>query len=233
MVKRHLPQAHDHAQLSIAADLAAASLSCDAKQRAAIDRRLAPPDGPPSVSLPVCPPAGCRSRRLAALLPVEADFTDLIDPTCWAALPACDRSHLAGQVLPIARLAIDQVSGGAAQMVEPGYEDVARVPSPYQRAEVMLALGWLTASCSCMRALIASLPDDSVQGLYVRAGIASPTSAQRVEKECMTQRAKERSEAWSVHLKRKAAFRRQFDPGDLFAAFSTSPGQGASPTQPL
>lgn len=215
----------------VADGLATSSLDWAMPSRAVIDRSLAPPQAPFAVTMPPCEKTACKARRQAVV--AESDqadvFTDLIAPACWSAMTEEDRSCLRVQAMPTARLAIDQVSAGLARTVEPGFEDVARVWSPNQRAEVMLALGWLTGTCGCLRALMNSLPDDSLQGVYVRAGSMPQTPDQRAEIEYAKQRQRQRSRAWSAHLKAKAEARRRPPVGDLFGAFDA---RNASKPQP-
>ena len=135
-------------------------------------------------------------------------------------------------VVPVARRAVDRVYEGAARVVDPGVEDVARVASADQRADIMLALGWLAASCVCLRALISSLPDDTPTGLYVRAGATPPTPGQLADAKRARERRRDKSACWSAYLKAKALERRRPPIGDLFAGFDFEAWDGLNRRQP-
>jgi hypothetical protein len=168
--------------------------------------------------MPRCAASTCKARQPAAVSETDPPdvFTDLIDPACWLALTDEDRARLRVQPMPTARFAIDRVVEGMARSVQPSFEDVARVASPDDRAYVLLALGWLAATCGCLQALLNSVPDDTPPGIYVRAGAVPPTSQQRDDDERAERRRRERSAAWSAHLKAMAEARRRPPVGNLF-----------------
>jgi len=238
MAKRITPSRASHSTVcdvhGLADGLATSSLDWAMPSPAVIDQNLAPPGAPFAVVMPPCAEPGCKIRRQAAVTEHEpADyFSDLIAPACWSTLTDEDRHCLHVQAIPTARLAIDRVSEGLARSVEPGLEDVARVSSPELRADVMLALGWLVATCGCLRALMNSLPDDSLPGIYVRAGAELRTPDQRAETEQAEQRRRQLSQDWSVHLKAKAAARRRPPIGDLFGVFGASTAATAAQPAP-
>ncbi|RYG19832.1 MAG: hypothetical protein EON96_02205 [Caulobacteraceae bacterium] len=219
----------DYGAQHIAEGLAISSLNWAMPSPAVINQSLAPPGGPFAVVL-ACDVPDCDARRQAAVTEGgRVDATDVIAPECWSKLSDEDRHCLSVQAMPTARRVIDQVSSGLARSVEPGPEDVAQVASPELRADVMLALGWLVATCGCLRALMNSLPDDSLPGIYVRAGAELQTPGQRTETEQAEQRRRQLSQDWSVHLKAKAAARRRPPIGDLFGAFDASTVAAAKP----
>lgn len=205
---------------NIADQLAASSPAGLGQQYVICDRSLAPPGAPFAVALPRCPDWSCASHSAAVTEGDQADFYgDLLAPGCWLAMADADRQRLLASTLPTARKAIDHVSGGAARIVEPGYEDVARIASADQRAEIMLALRWLIATCLCLQALIESLPDDTLPGLYVRAGLTPPTTEQLADAASAQERMRNRSADLSAYLLGLAEQRRRHIPGDLFADF--------------
>ena len=214
-------------------DQLAASLA-GVSQRVVCDRSIAPPSAPFAVALPPCGAGTCGSRRAAAATETDhpGAFTDLIAPACWSALSAYDRERLSIPAVPVARRAIDRLYEGAARVVDPGVEDVARVASADQRADIMLALGWLAASCVCLRALISSLPDDTPTGLYVRAGATPPTPGQLADDKRARERRRDKSACWSAYLKAKALERRRPPIGDLFAGFDFEAWDGLNRRQP-
>ncbi|KQY75335.1 hypothetical protein [Brevundimonas sp. Root1423] len=235
MAKRIIPSPASHSTVcdvpGLADGLAISSLDWALRSPAVIDQSLAPPGAPFAVVMSPCDHTDCKARRQAIVTedePADA-FTDLIAPEFLSTLTNEDRRCLHVQVMPTARLAIDQVSEGVARTVEPGLEDVARVSSPELRADVMLALGWLVATCGCLRALMNSLPDDSLPGIYVRAGAELQTPGQRAETEQAEQRRRQLSQDWSVHLKAKAEARRRPPIGDLFGMFDASTATTAKP----
>ena len=186
-----------------------------------IDQNLSPPSAPLAVVLPLGDGLGCNELCQPDIFETEAviDITEVIEPEYWSALSEDERRAYVSQPMPIARLAIDQVRSGLVRTVLPSIRDVAAVPSPETRAEIMLALGWLAATCGCLRALMNSLPDDSLPGFYVRAGAELQTPEQLAEVKLDEQRRHQRSQDWSAYLKAKAQQRRHQPAGDLFATF--------------
>lgn len=212
----------------IADQLASASLDCARTPHVFIDRSASPPGAPGKVTLPAW--VSCGSCVLAVQRPAvaiaDADpvvWFDLIPPNCLATMPQTEREQLQGFAsMPTARAGIDVVHGGIARIIQPGLEDVARIPCPYKRVDVMLALGWLEGTCPCIRALMASLPDDLPQAVYVKSGEIPPTRHQLADRARDEQRQRQRSQAWSAHLRAKAEERRRPPIGDLFHEFNTS-----------
>lgn len=210
----------------IADQLASSSLDCAPGPRVLIDRSASPPGATGNVSLPPC--LSCGSCRFAAHRPAAAltdidpgVWFDLITPDSLATMPKAEREQLQGHAsIPMARAGIDVVHGGLARTIQPGFEDVARVQCPYKRVDVMLNLGWLTGVCPCVRALIASLPDDAPQAVYVKAGSTPPTRRQLADRARDEKRQRQRSQAWSAHLRAKAEERRRPPIGDLFHEFN-------------
>lgn len=204
-----------------AAQLAASSLALPTHRSSVCNRSLAPSRAAFAVPLPPCWNSSCGSRRASAL--IESDqpgfFIGIITLACWLAMTDEERAALRASSLKTARRAIDTVSNDAVRIVDPGFEDVARIASADRRADVMLALGWLTPTCVCMRALTNSLPDDTPQGAYVRAGLTPRTARQRAEVARDKVRKAERSASWSAYLAAKAEERRRPAIGDLFADF--------------
>lgn len=210
----------------IADQLASASLDCARAPRVFIDRSVSPPGAPGKVTLPAWVSCGACvfAVQRPAVAIADADpgsWFDLITPDSLAAMPQTERKQLQGLAsTPMARAGIDVVHGGLARTIQPGFEDVARVQCPYKRVDVMLKLGWLTGVCPCVRALIASLPDDAPQAVYVKAGATPPTPRQLADRARDEKRQRQRSQAWSAHLRAKAEERRRPPIGDLFHEFN-------------